>query len=232
MMGWQNRWVVATFVVIASAVSARTSLGQYGIWTSQDRHLSYGDASVPTPFGLSHGATMSLSALTTFDAAPDFGDWVCPTGSYGDYRHGSRFTENSLILDFAYVRFFGVGNLYYSGQNYAHHVEATFHLDARSPYWFGAVTGGMPFALVSGHYPTLSGPGGQVLTLSAEQEGNLAAGDWQFLFDLQAVFPTDNYATIFDTRVASFQLVIPEPASLTLFAVLGTLFLVRRNGVG
>lgn len=81
------------------------------------------------------------------------------------------------------------------------------------------------------HYPTLSGPGGQLISLNAVMSGNLQAGDWTFLYNFQGVYPGENVLDMTSAThsPASFILSIPEPASMTLVLLTGAMLARQRR---
>jgi hypothetical protein len=230
-MARQTRWAALAGFAILFSILPRKALGQYGIWTSEDRHVSQSDTTVPTFLGKQLGDVTYVGPFSVVNSAPDFGDWLKLVGSV---QHHTWFTENSLTSSFTQTYFsYGPGNLSYFGANYLEHIEAQFHLGLDTPYLFEGQFGSVsPPSLPAGHYPTLTGPGGQVITLSGTQSGLLAAGDWRFLLEFQAIYPEDDSSAVNNIKTASFQFVVPEPGTTGIAAAFLVLGMRRRRHSG
>jgi hypothetical protein len=226
--------------MIGAALSlawCNTTSAAVGIWTSQDRSVRQGTVEIPTNFGRTLGNTVNVMPLSTVASAPDFGDFTWTGGISGNSQSTSFTPTTLLVQTSATADTTFIGNTTIRMNQRGHHVAATFHLDVDTPYSFEALPGlaGLFGVRVpNGHEPTLTGPGGQVITLGAAQTGSLAAGDWSFLLDYQMMYqPTPAAEPTFTAPSgplqASFQLVVPEPASgLLVLAAISSSTLLRR----
>ncbi len=199
-MRMHHWWAVAVCVVVIEGMCG-TSFGQYGIWTSQNRNISASATDVPTPFGVSHGSVLQIGPFTEYLSAGDFG--MLYDSSQYNSRHMSWFTPDSLTVEFTNAYYsYTLGNLYAHGGNPRQHIEATFHLDQETYFTFGPP--GPPFLVPDQHAPTMTGPGGVVINLPAPTSGMLAAGDWRFLLEFQAIYPGDDFSDVDNRPGASF----------------------------
>lgn len=228
---------IQSFVfIIAGFLATESSHAQLGIWTSETRQLSTGTVSVPTLFGKQNGFTVQYGTLSPVASASNFGTFNAGTARLMLYTfdmHRSYFTPDSFVLEYGEaMSSLNTGGMNTSpGVQDATHIQATFHLNNPSPFSFDkALYHGLSTLTPTGHFPTLTGPGGQTINLDAVMSGNLVAGDWTFLYDIQGVYQGETGS---DTggpshRPASFILSIPEPTSVS-FALAAAALLARRR---